>query len=178
MSIRSLSLVLLAASGLVAGSAAANNSRWNDTNNSRWNDWSAGPSITPWSVSYPIEGLWNVSVEITDCANGSVLMSFDAMGLFARGGAFHDASASNLRSPGFGQWRHLKGRRYEFAFRLFRFDAAGTYLGSQIVRHTVTLDRGGDSYESEGTAEFFDPDGQPASVPPPGCSRSTATRFE
>lgn len=170
MSFRSLSALLVTASVLVMGSA--------DANDHRRYDWSAGPSMTPWSTSYPIEGAWNVRVEITNCADGSVITSFDAMGLFARGGAFHDTSASNLRSPGFGQWRHLRGRKYEFAFRLFRFDAAGTYLGSQIVRHAVTLERGGDSYTSEGTAEYFDIDGQPASAPPPGCSRSTATRFE
>lgn len=166
----SLRVLLLAVSALATGVAAADNRHWND--------WSAGPSMTPWSLSYPIEGMWDVKVDITNCTDGSVITSFDAMGLFAHGGAFHDTSASNLRSPGFGVWRHIKGRKYEFAFRLFRFDAAGMYLGSQIVRHTVTLDRGGDSYTSEGTAEYFDVDGQPASVPPPGCSKAIATRFE
>jgi len=172
MNIRPLSLsaLLLAASALAAGSAEANGQRGND--------WSARPSLSPWSVSYPIEGLWNVNVELTNCDDDSVIMSFDAMGLFAAGGAFHDTNASNLRSPGFGVWRRIKGRDYEFAFRLFRFDAAGAYLGSQIVRHKLTLARDGDSYTSEGTAEFFDVDGEPTTVPPPGCSRSTATRFE
>lgn len=172
MNTRLQAMLLLATTALAAGSAAANDHRWHE--------WSAGPSMSPWSLSYPLEGTWDVKVEITNCADGSVIVSFDAMALFARGGTFHDTNANNpaLRSDAFGVWRHLKGRKYEFAFRLFRFDPAGNNLGSQIVRHTVTLDRSGDSYTSEGTAEYFEANGEPASVPPAGCSRSTATRFE
>ena len=80
-----------------------------------------------------------------------------------------------LRSDHFGTWRHIRGHKYKFAFKFFRFDAAGTPLGSQIVRHTVVLAGNGKSYKSEGTAEFYDTDGN---LVMEGCSDATATRFK
>ena len=111
---------------------------------------------------------------------------FDAMALFARGGTFHDTNKGQppaSRSSGFGTWRRIKRREYEFAFKLFRFNPDGTPRGSQIVRHTVTLSRDGKSYTSEGTAVYYDLNGNQTDVngnptTEPGCSTSTATRFE
>jgi hypothetical protein len=139
-----------------------------------------------WWVTDPIEGLWNVEVTLTNCTTGDpipTVQPFPAMALFARGGTFHDTNGNALsppstRSAGFGVWNHVRGRTYEFAFKLFRFDNAAQPLGSQVVRHTVTLARDGNSYTSSGTSQAFDPAGTPLSGPPTGCSKSTATRFE
>ena len=92
------------------------------------------------------------------------------------------------RSEAFGYWEPVKGRTYRFAFRLFRFDLAGNWIGSQIVRHTVELARDGQSYTSQGAPEFYDVNGVrvdaagnplPTPVPAPtACSATTATRFK
>ena len=72
---------------------------------------------------------------------------------------------------------HLRGRNYEFSFRLFRFDETGTLnVGSQIVRHKAALALDGKSYTSSGIAEFYDVNG--IRMLTDGCSRTTATRFE
>jgi hypothetical protein len=124
-----------------------------------------------------LEGAWNARVEILACATGHVITSFNAMGLFARGGTFHDTNAMDpkLRSAAFGTWRRLGRGSYSLAFKVFTFDAAGTNLGWTIVRHAVVLDDAGNNYVSEGTAEFYDSSGN---LFMGGCSRSTATRFE
>lgn len=129
------------------------------------------------SVTYPIEGTWNVDVAITDCGSGSTIVAFEALAIFAHGGTFHDANATNpaLRSPAFGTWRHIRRNRYEFAFRNFRFDVTGENIGSQIVRHEVTLEPDGKSYVSDGTAEFYDTYG---ALTMTGCSSATAVRFK
>lgn len=136
-----------------------------------------------WWMTDPIEGLWNVNVTITNCATGAALATFPAMGLFARGGTFHDtnggaASPPSSRSSSFGVWKHVRGRTYEFAFQLFRFNSTGQPIGTQIVRHMVTLARDGESYTSSGSSEAFDTSGVLIPGPPTGCSTSTATRFE
>ena len=129
-----------------------------------------------------IEGLWNVKVWLTNCVTGETLpfpaATFDAMGMFSGDGTFHDTNANNpiTRSSAFGTWERIGKRTYRFAFRLFRFDTTGFALGSQIVRHTVSLSADGESYTSKGGAEFFDTNG--IRMMPDGCSRSTATRFE
>jgi hypothetical protein len=129
-----------------------------------------------------IAGLWLVRVTLTNCATGQPLpfpgATFDAMGLFEADGTFHDTNANSplLRSASFGVWDHLEGRRYQFAFRAFQFDSTGTLpAGSQIVRHEVVMSPDGQSYASEGTAEFYDVHG--VRVLPDGCSTSTAQRF-
>lgn len=139
-----------------------------------------------WREVDRIEGNWNVTVNITLCdAAGRPtdtpvpgLNPIAAMALFAANGTFHDTNAANpaLRSDGFGNWRRIGHRTYEFAFKLFRFDPAVGAIGPQIVRHTVVLAKDGESYTSRGTAEYFDPMGNPA-PPFKGCSTSTATRF-
>ena len=130
-----------------------------------------------------LAGLWLVNVTLRNCVTGEPLpfpgAIFDAMALFEQDGTFHDTNANSplVRSAALGTWKHLQGRNYEFAFRNFRFDSTGTLpIGSQIVRHTVTLSRDGKSYASEGTAEFYDVSG--IRMLPDGCSTSTATRFK
>jgi hypothetical protein len=124
----------------------------------------------------PIEGVWNAKVNITVCNAGVVLNTFDAIGLFASNGTFHDTNATNpaLRSAAFGTWSAIGPRTYEFALRFFRFDPMGANVGSSVVRHRVVLDEDGDSYRSEGTAEFYDADGVLLMT---GCSDSEAVRF-
>jgi hypothetical protein len=124
-----------------------------------------------------IEGVWNAKARITVCATGATITSFDAMAIFAQDGTFHDTNATSpaLRSPGFGRWVRLDSSNYYFVFKLFRFDAAGTYIGSTVVRHYVVSSPNSNSYTSSGTAQFFDANGNLSMT---GCSAATATRME
>ena len=133
-------------------------------------------------ASDQIEGVWLARVTLTNCATGQPLpfpgATFDAMALFAEGGTFHDTNMqpSQERSAGFGIWNRVQNRVYRFAFRYFRLDSTGTLpTGSVIVRHRVVLAADGSSYQSRGTAEFYDASG--IQMLPNGCSESTATRF-
>jgi len=131
----------------------------------------------------PLAGLWNVRVELTNCATGEPLpfpgATFDALALFERDGTMHDTNATSppARSSGFGVWRQVSDRVYRFAFKFFQFDSAGaTPTGSTIVRHRLRLAENGARYSSKGTAEFYDVSG--IRILPDGCSESTATRFQ
>lgn len=128
-----------------------------------------------WWLPDRIQGVWNVRVNITVCATGATVASFDAMSLFGADGSFLDTNAHNpaTRSEAFGSWSHVRGRTYRFAFRNFRFDPSGTPLGSQVIRHEVVLAKNGRHYESAGTAEFYDVAGNLTGT---GCSTSTASR--
>ena len=136
-----------------------------------------------WWSSDPIEGVWNVRVVITDCASGNPIgpPPFDAMAMFNANGTFQDTNSNSpmlqVRSDAFGYWKHIRGKKYRFAFKAFHFDLAGMYIGYNIVRHDVVLSGNGKSYTSKGTVEFFAPDGT-ARPPVRGCSEATATRFK
>lgn len=142
-----------------------------------------------WGFPDRIEGLWNVRVYLMPCGVPQpAAPSFLAMAMFGRGGTFHDENNANpvaplppttLRSEAFGQWEHVAGRTYRFAFQFYNFDLAGTFTGSTIVRHTVQLAPDANSYTSAGTPEFFTATGEPFVPPGPAlCSTSTATRFK
>lgn len=136
----------------------------------------AAPS-TP-VFSDPIVGAWNVVVDIYNCDTGVLISSGNqAMGLFNADGTRHETAASNpaLRTPGFGNWHRVGKNEYEFAFKYFRFSAAGTFIGSTSIRHDLFLSADGQSYLSEGVTEILDPSNNLLAT---GCASAAATRYE
>jgi hypothetical protein len=130
----------------------------------------------------PITGLWLATATLTNCTTGEPLpfpgATFEAMALFGADGTLHntDQNSPLVRSAAFGQWQRVDGRRYRFAFKVFRYDATGTLpAGWHIVRHTVVLSRDGKRYSSKGSAEFYDVSG--TRLLPDGCSTAVAKRF-
>jgi hypothetical protein len=124
-----------------------------------------------------LEGTWDVRVSIVDCVTGEEIRSFDSLGIFMRGGTTIDSTSGvpqALKTPGQGIWSHVEANTYRFKFKAFSFDPAGTYTGYQIVEHEAYMDPTADAYESDGTAEFYTPDGFLILT---GCSTTTATRF-
>jgi hypothetical protein len=55
-----------------------------------------------------------------------------------------------------------------------RFDAAGSFVGSGVVRVALTLDETGDHYTSTATNDVLDVNGN---VIGRGCATSVSTRF-
>ena len=124
-----------------------------------------------------LEGAWNVRVSITNCQTGGVIRSFDSITQFMTGGTLIDSTSGvpqALKTPGQGVWEHTTGSNYRFKFKSFTFDAAGNYTGSTVIQHSATLANSGDSYESSGTLEIYNPAGVVVGT---GCSTTTATRF-
>jgi len=124
-----------------------------------------------------LEGTWNVRVSIINCQTGGVIRSFDSLGEFMVGGTLLDSTsgtAQALKTPGEGVWEHTAGSNYRFKFKSFTFDTAGNYTGYTVIQHDATLANTGDSYESRGTLEVYNPAGVQVGS---GCSTTTATRF-
>ena len=63
---------------------------------------------------------------------------------------------------------------YSYALRFMRFDAAGVFVGSGVVRAAITLDETGDQYTSTATNDVLDVNGN---VIGSGCATSVSTRF-
>ncbi len=129
--------------------------------------------------SDPIVGTWNVVVDIYNCTTGNPIGSGSqqALALFNADGTRHETGASNpaLRTPGYGNWHRVKKNEYEFAFKFYRFDGTGAFIGSTSVRHDLFLSADGTSYFSDGVAEFFTAANNPMFV---ACASATATRYE
>ncbi len=122
-------------------------------------------------------GTWDAVVTIRNCNTGAVINTFASIASFNKGGTTI-GSTSGIpqanRTPEHGVWRHVFGRNYQFSFKSFNFDPAGVPTGYAIVTHDLRLDHGGDSYTSEGIAQFFLMNGIQVGQ---GCSDGVGTRF-
>ena len=125
-----------------------------------------------------VEGTWNVQVTIRNCQNAAAIRTFTSTTTFMSGGMVLDSTSGipqALKTPGHGVWNHIVRDTYRFSFKSFNFDAAGNFTGWQIVRHEANLDPRAAEFESAGTSEVYDANGNLIST---GCSTATGTRFE
>ena len=122
-------------------------------------------------------GVWLTQVTRRNCDTGEPIAATGRIQLtFAEGGTFLETiGPSILRSPGNGIWKREHGwNEYSYALRFMRFDAAGVFVGSGVVRAAITLDETGDHYTSTATNDVLDAAGNVISS---GCATSVSTRF-
>jgi len=126
-----------------------------------------------------IQGAWRTTVTIRNCATGAAITSFPGLQTFNKGGTVAETATGgppSSRTPGHGIWSRGEGaQNYSFVFMFDRFNADGTYAGSQKVRGAVTLGASGDELSVVSSTEIYNPAGQLIAT---GCSTATATRIE
>jgi hypothetical protein len=122
-------------------------------------------------------GVWLTQVTRRNCDTGEPIGATSPIQLtFAKGGTLLETIGPSIfRSPGNGIWKREHGwNEYSFAQRFMRFDAAGSFTGSGVVRAALTLDETGDHYTSTATNDILDVNGN---VIGSGCATSVSTRF-
>ena len=126
-------------------------------------------------------GSWDVRVTARDCETGNpipFIPVFPAEMTYAQGGTMQETDLGGpglVRLPGHGVWRHDIGRQYNAAFRFLNFTPDRIFVGTNVIRSSVSLSLGGNEYTSTDTLEILNPDGQVVAT---GCSTTAATRFE
>ena len=122
-------------------------------------------------------GVWLTEVTRRNCDTGEPIAATGRIQLtFAEGGTFLETIGPSIfRSPGNGIWKREHGwNEYSYALRFMRYDAAGSFIGSGVVRAAITLDETGDHYTSTATNDVLDVNGN---VIASGCATSVSTRF-
>lgn len=125
-----------------------------------------------------IVGVWITQVTRRDCATGAPIGAVsNIQNTFAKGGTMLETVVHTpFRSQGNGIWKREHGwNEYSAAFRFMRFDAAGAFVGSVVVRVALTLDATGDNYTSTATNDILDANGN---IIASGCATSVGTRFQ
>jgi len=123
-------------------------------------------------------GVWLTQVTRRNCDTGEPIGATSQIQLtFAKGGTLLETIGPSIfRSAGNGIWKREQGwNEYSFAQRFMRFDAAGVFVGSGVVRVALTLDETGDHYTSTATNDILDVNGN---VIVSGCATSVSTRFQ
>jgi hypothetical protein len=122
-------------------------------------------------------GVWVAHVTRRNCETGEPLAApGNNQNTFAKGGTMLETVGPSIfRSPGNGIWKRESGwNEYSFVLRSMRYDAAGVFVGSGVIRAAITLDETGDHYTSTATNDVLDVNGN---VIASGCATSVATRF-
>ena len=125
-----------------------------------------------------LEGTWDVQVTIRNCQTGAAIRTFASITTFMSGGTLLDTTSGHpqaLGTPGQGVWSHIGGNTYRFKIKSFSFDASGNPTGWIIISHEANLNSTADEYESAGTAQVYNLNGNLIFT---GCSTTTAARFE
>lgn len=137
----------------------------------------SGPAASQSEGRGRLVGAWNVSVSVRNCQTGAEARTFEAIERFEPSGTMEDISsgfAPSQATAGSGVWSHTRERTYEFRFKAYRFDASGTFVGWNIITHTLELDEKAETFTSEGTTEVYNAAGVLMFT---GCSVNSGTRF-
>ena len=126
-------------------------------------------------------GSWDVRVTARDCDTGApvpFIPVFPAMLTYDQGGTMQESDLGGpgiIRLQGHGVWQHQIGRQYSAAFRFLNFLPDRTFIGTNVVRSSVTVSLGGNEYTSTDAVEILDPNGVVIGT---GCATTVATRFQ
>ena len=123
-----------------------------------------------------IEGTWRTQGTVVNCQTGAVIRTFVGLNTFMHGGSMFTTGATNpaLTSTGYGVWEHAGGMSFTNTVVAFRFNADGTYAGTQKVTRQIELDGSGDEFTSTNSLEIADTAG---GVTATACSTETGNRL-
>jgi hypothetical protein len=123
-----------------------------------------------------IEGVWLSQVTITDC-HGTTQRAFTALNMFQAGGTLTDTDNQPPAShgPAFGTWWSRGGGNFGSVFQFFRFNADGTFAGSNYVTREISLDADDDAFTSTITVAVLSPAGVQVGT---ACGSETAERLK
>ena len=127
-----------------------------------------------------LSGSWDVQVTPRNCETGMPLPVpvFPAHMTYEQDGTMQETDLGppgTIRLPGHGIWGHQIARQYSAAFRYLRFAPDRTFIGTNVIRSSITVSLGGNEYTSTDAVEIRDSNG---TLTMTGCATQTATRFE
>ncbi len=127
--------------------------------------------------SSALVGVWRNTITLRNCQTGNQIATFQGLLTFHEGGTMSEFGGINpvLRSPGHGVWQASNPFHPTFAFTFLRFNADGTFAGTQRVRSTVSLGLDGNAFQSTGMAEVLDVNDNVVGI---SCAATMATRFQ
>ena len=122
-----------------------------------------------------LEGVWNVSVSVTDCNTGAIIRTVHSLQAYHHDGTIDETANTASRGPSVGVWKAAGGGTYTDSFYFYRYTSTGTFASLAHGTDTITLGPDAGHYTSIGKVHDFDANGNLLSV---GCVIHTAYRLE
>jgi hypothetical protein len=133
---------------------------------------------SPENPRQAIEGVWQTTVTLRVCQTGDPIRTFRGLTTYHEGGTVSEFSAGSspvLRSPAHGTWKRVDRATYTGSFIFLRFNADGTFAGTQKTTVTNELSPDENTYDSTAAVQILDvTDNVVAAL----CATAVGTRFE
>ena len=103
-----------------------------------------------------LEGTWDVTVTLRDCATDAAIRSFPRMVTFHKGGTLTERAvagteaAPSARTGGQGAWDYLGAQEFTYSLKFLRLTTFGGPDGFVGELWALDLDRSGQSYAADG----------------------------
>lgn len=103
-----------------------------------------------------LAGTWSVTLN-----RPAPLPPLASLQVYTRPGSMVESgNDSASRSPQYGSWRRVAGRKYAATGVFFRFDPqTGAFVGKAKINRTIKLSNGGRSFTFRGRATVYDANG-------------------
>jgi hypothetical protein len=105
-----------------------------------------------------LEGTWDVTVTVRNCATDAAIRSFPRMVTFHKGGTLTEWAAAGSeafptnRSVGQGTWELLGARKLTYSLKFLRLTPFGGPDGSVAEQYILEVESSGLGYAAEGVA--------------------------
>jgi hypothetical protein len=120
-----------------------------------------------------LEGVWDVSVTVTNCDTGALIRTVRSLQAFHHDGSMTESANSASRGISEGVWSPDGGQMYTATYWFFRYTSTGTFASLAKATDNITL--GSDGHlTSTGRILDFDANGNLIST---GCFVHAATRL-
>ena len=124
---------------------------------------------------HTLEGVWNVSVTVTDCNTGAIIRTVHSVQAYHHDGTVAETANTAMRGPSEGVWSVAGGGMYQDSFYFYRYTPTGTFASLAHGVDTITLGDDAGHYTSVGNVYDYDANGNLLSK---GCVIHTAYRLE
>jgi hypothetical protein len=122
---------------------------------------------------HTLEGVWNVSVSVTDCNTGAIIRTVHSLQAYHHDGTITETANTASRGISVGVWK-AGGGTYKDSFYFYRYTSTGLFASLAHATDTITLESDAGHYTSIGKVLDFDANGNLLST---GCVIHTAYRL-
>ena len=120
-----------------------------------------------------LEGIWDVTVTVTDCDTGALIRTVRSLQAFHPDGSMTEAANTASRGISEGVWRAAGWQVHDASYWFFRYNTDGTFASFAKVSDKIDLGSDG-HFTSKGVVQDFDATGNLIST---GCFIHTADRL-
>jgi hypothetical protein len=133
----------------------------------------ASQTILPAQERNELEGIWSVSVDVTNCQTGAPIRTVASLQQFRPDGSVIETANTASRGISEGVWGSAGGNDIAAMYWFYRYNADGTFASRASVTDKIVLGSSG-KFTSSGVVVDYDANGKLLTT---GCFTHTASRL-